>query len=73
MGKILSNDLMFADDICAFWPSVRGLQSILRCMSSLCRIAWKVFSTAAKLFVWRLRLRPQKARSSSCWHRVYEE
>jgi len=26
---ILLNDLMFADDICVFWPSVRGLQSIL--------------------------------------------
>jgi len=29
MVEILLNDLMFADDICVFWPSVRGLQSIL--------------------------------------------
>jgi len=29
MVEILLNDLMFADDICVFWTSVRGLQSIL--------------------------------------------
>ena len=29
MVEILLNDLMFADDICVFCPSVRGLQSIL--------------------------------------------
>ena len=29
MVEILLNDLMFADDIYVFWPSVRGLQSIL--------------------------------------------
>ena len=28
----------------------------------------ELFSTAAKLFVWRLRLREQKARSSRCWN-----
>jgi len=28
MVEILLNDVMFADDICAFWPSVRGLQSV---------------------------------------------
>ena len=30
----------------------------------------KLFSTAAKLFVWHLRLRRQNARSSRCWHWV---
>ena len=25
MVEILLNDVMFADDICVFWPSVRGL------------------------------------------------
>jgi len=29
MVEILLSDLMFADDICVFWPSVRGLQNIL--------------------------------------------
>jgi len=29
VGEVLLNRLMFADDICMFCPSVRGLQSIL--------------------------------------------
>jgi len=29
-----------------------------------------IFSTAAKLFVWCLRPRAQKAQSSRCWHWV---
>ena len=29
VGEVLLNHLMFADDICVFCPSVRGLQSIL--------------------------------------------
>ena len=29
IGDVLLNHLMFADDICVFCPSVRGLQSIL--------------------------------------------
>ena len=29
MVELLFNDLMFADDICVFWPSVRRWQSIL--------------------------------------------
>jgi len=28
----------------------------------------EIFSTTAKLFVWRLRLRVQKAQSSHYWH-----
>ena len=28
----------------------------------------EIFSTAAKLFVWRLRLRVQKAQSPHYWH-----
>jgi len=27
MVEILLNDFIFADDICVFWPSLRGLQS----------------------------------------------
>jgi len=27
MVEILLNDFIFADDVCVFWPSVRGLQS----------------------------------------------
>jgi len=29
IGEVLLNHLMFADDIYVFWPSIRGLQSIL--------------------------------------------
>ena len=29
IGEVLLNHLMFADDICVFSPSVRGLQSII--------------------------------------------
>jgi len=29
IGEVLLNHLMFADDICVFCPSVRGLESIL--------------------------------------------
>jgi len=43
IGEVLLNHLMFADDICAFYPSVRGLQSILECVSGLRRIAWNYF------------------------------
>jgi len=63
MVEILLTDLMFADDICVFWPSVRGLQSIayLLCVK-LVQNRMKLFSTAAKLFVWYLRLRRKNAR-----------
>ena len=52
-----------------FCPSVRGLQSILEVCQADCM---KLFSAAAKLFVWCLRLRVQKARPSHCWHWVYK-
>ena len=57
MVEILLIDLMFADDICVFWQSVGGLQSIQYEMFvvRLMQNYMKLFSTAAKLFVWRLR------------------
>ena len=44
-----------------YWKCIRLMQD---CM--------KLFSAAAKLFVWCLRLRVQKARPSHCWHWVYK-
>jgi len=75
MVEILLNDLMFADDICVFWRSERGLQSIQYKMfvARLVQNCMKLVSTAEKLFVWRLRLWRQKGRSSRCWHWVYKE
>jgi len=64
IGEVLSNHLRFVDDICVFCPSVRVLQSILDVCQSLMQGHMKLFSTAAKLFVRCLRLRPPKARSS---------
>jgi len=61
---------MFADDICVFCPSARGLQSMLDVCQAYANVM-KLFLTAATLFILRLRLRPQKARLSSCWHWVY--
>ena len=50
IGEVLLNHLMFADDICVFYPSVRWLQRIL----DVCQLAQNrmgLFSTATKLFV----------------------
>ena len=73
IGEVLLNHLMFADDICVLFPSVRGLQSMLD-VRQVYAESHEIFfkSTAAKLFVWHLRLRPQKARLSRCWHWVYK-
>jgi len=72
MGKILLNDLMFADDfvfcLCVL-TRCTWVANYTRCVSGLCM---KLFSTEAKLFVWRLRLRRQKARSSCCWQPYYQ-
>ena len=50
IGEVLLNHLIFADDICVFYPSVRWLQRIL----DVCQLAQNrmgLFSTATKLFV----------------------
>jgi len=45
IGEVLLNQLMFADDVCVFCPSVRWFQRILdrRCLLGVCRIAWDCF------------------------------
>jgi len=60
MVEILLNDLMFADDIYVFWPSVRGLQSIL----DVCRAyaeSHEIIFNCSKTVCTTLRLRRQKA------------
>jgi len=48
IGEVLFNHLMFADDICVFCPSVRGLRSMcVRVMQH----STELLSTAVKLFV----------------------
>jgi len=64
---------MFADDNCAFSMSqvYMGCKCIVWLMCvRLMQNRMELFSTAAKLFEWRKRLRPQKARSSRCWYCV---
>ena len=60
IGEILLNHLTFVDDIYVFCPSVRGLQRILDVCQADAGLH-EIISTAAKLFVWCLRLRLQKA------------
>ena len=60
---------MFADDICAFCPSVRGLQSILDVCQAYAE-SHEIIFNCSKQYVWRLRLKAQKARSSRYWHWV---
>jgi len=69
IGEVLLNHLMFADDISGFCPSVRWLQRILMCARRM-QNRMGLFSTATKLFVWRLRLKVQKTQSPHCWHWV---
>ena len=50
IGEVLSNHLMFADDICVLCPSVRWLQIILD-VCQACANRMGLFSTAKKLLV----------------------
>jgi len=65
IGEVLLNHLMFADDICVFCPSVRGLQSIIDVCQAYAELLGIIFNCSKTAYV-TLRLRPQKARSSRC-------
>jgi len=60
MVEILLNDLMFADDIYVFWPSERGLQSILDVCQAYAESHEIIFSCSNTVCM-TLRLRLQKA------------
>jgi len=60
---------MFADDIFVFCPSVRWLQKMLDVCQAYAE-SMVLFATAPKLFVWRLRLRVQKAQAPHYSHWV---
>jgi len=51
IGEVPLNHLMFADDICVFFPSVHGLQCriYLMCVWFM-QTCMELFSTVAKLF-----------------------
>ena len=65
IGEILLNHLMFADDICVFCPSVRGLQSIPDVCQAYAELHGIIFNCRKTICI-----RAQKAQSSRCWHWV---
>ena len=67
IGEILLNYLVFVDDICVFWTSVRGFQGILDVCEAYAESHWNILN-CNKTICATLRLRAQKARSSRCWH-----
>ena len=67
IGEIVLNHLVFADDICVFWTSVRGLQGVLDVCQAYAELHWIILN-CSKTICMTLRLRTQKARSSRCWH-----
>jgi len=69
IGEVLLNHLMFVEDICFFCQSARWLQGKLDVCQAYAN-CMGLFSTATKLFVWRLRLRVQKAQPLHYWNWV---
>ena len=60
IGEVLSNHLMFADDICVFCPSVRWLQRILDVCQAYAE-SYGIIFNCNKTVCMTLRLKVQKA------------
>jgi len=51
IGDVLLNHLMFADDICVFCPSVRGLQSILDVCQAYAESHGIIFNCSKRVYM----------------------
>ena len=65
IGKVLSNHLMFADDICVFCPKCTLVAKNTRCVPGVCRIARDYFQLQQNC-LYDVR----KAQPLHCWHWV---
>ena len=68
MVEILLNDLMFADDICVFWTSVRGLQGTLDVCQAYAESPLN-YSQLQKDYLYDIKAKNTRStRPSRCWH-----
>jgi len=69
VGEVLLNHLMFADDICVFCPSLRGLQSILDVCQAYAESHGILFN-CSKTVCMTFKATRAKAKSPHYWYWV---